>query len=246
MVTKNTSKGIKYTFEEIIEFLKAHENIKTVKTLKKHGGKDPIYGVKVSDLKIIVKNIKKDYELSKKLYETGISDAMYLAGLIADEKKMTKEDLNNWVKAAYWYYISDFTVAWVASESDFARELALEWIESDDEMISSAGWSTYASLLSIKEDKDLNMSEIMELLNKGKSSIHGAKNRTKISINNFIISVASYVKELYPIAVATANEVGKVETDRGDTSCKTPFAPDYIKHIAEMGRVGKKRKNARC
>jgi hypothetical protein len=101
-------------------------------------------------------------------------------------------------------------------------------------------------LISIKEDNELNMTEIVELLNKAKKSIHSSKNRTKVSMNNFIISVASYVKELYPIAVATANEVGKVEIDRGDTSCKTPFAPDYIKHVDEMGRVGKKRKNARC
>lgn len=246
MRSKKTDTIKKYSFEEIIEFLIAHESINTANILKKHGAKDPIYGVKVAELKIIVKNIKKDYELSKRLYATGISDAMYLAGLIADEKKMTKEDLNQWVGNAYWYMISDFAVAWVASESDFGRELALEWMESDNEMINSAGWATYASMISIKNDDELEIEEIIGLLNKAKSSIHSSKNRTKVSINNFVISVGAYVKELYPIALSTANEIGIVDVDRGDTSCKTPFAPEYIKHIESLGRVGKKRKQARC
>ena len=37
------------------------------------------------DLKKYQKRIKKDYQLSLDLYDSGVSDAMYLAGLIADE-----------------------------------------------------------------------------------------------------------------------------------------------------------------
>ena len=42
---------------------------------------------------MIQKKVKKDYQLAKDLYATGNADAMYLAGLIADEDKMTKKDL---------------------------------------------------------------------------------------------------------------------------------------------------------
>lgn len=58
-----------------------------------HGAKEPLYGVKTSDLQSIVKEIRKNYELSVKLYETGNYDAMYLAGLIADEWINSKKDL---------------------------------------------------------------------------------------------------------------------------------------------------------
>ena len=80
----------------------ANESIK--KVLVKHGAREPFFGVKVEDLKKIVKKVKTDYPLSLELYNTGNSDAMYLAGLIADPVKMTREDLNNWVEKAYWYY----------------------------------------------------------------------------------------------------------------------------------------------
>ena len=64
-----------------------------------------------------MKKIRKDYSLSLELYDTGNSDAMYLAGLIADENRMTREDLQKWVQEAYWYLISDYTVANIAAES---------------------------------------------------------------------------------------------------------------------------------
>src|SRR3954453_8959561 len=70
--------------QEIIDELKSLGNEATKRTLEKHGAREPFFGVKVEELKKIQKRIKKDYKLALELYDTGISDAMYLAGLIAD------------------------------------------------------------------------------------------------------------------------------------------------------------------
>lgn len=74
------------TAKEIMAELKAlgNENIK--KILLKHGVKEPFFGVKIEDMKPIQKKIKKDYALANELYLTGNADAMYLAGLIADDE----------------------------------------------------------------------------------------------------------------------------------------------------------------
>jgi 3-methyladenine DNA glycosylase AlkD len=124
------------TATEIIAELKSlgRESIK--KVLIKHGAREPFFGVKVEDLKKIQKRIKTNHPLALELYDSGISDAMYLAGLIADDVKMTKKDLQNWVEQAYWYMLSEYTVPWVAAGSKHGRELALEWIESDKERTS--------------------------------------------------------------------------------------------------------------
>jgi 3-methyladenine DNA glycosylase AlkD len=109
----------------VMAFLGEHGDERTKTTLMKHGAREPIFGVKVADLKKVVKQIKKDHLLSLELYKTGNSDAMYLAGLIADEKQITAELLEEWVDGAYWYYISEFTVPGVAADTLFGRELAL-------------------------------------------------------------------------------------------------------------------------
>ena len=81
------------------------------KILRNHGIKDPMFGVKIEELKKIQKRVKKDYKLALDLYDTGIYDAQYLAGLIADDVKMSKADLRNWAEAATSPNI-DFTLSY--------------------------------------------------------------------------------------------------------------------------------------
>ncbi|MDG2448340.1 MAG: DNA alkylation repair protein, partial [Saprospiraceae bacterium] len=90
------------TAKEILNQLEAYGNERTKTTLMKHGAQEPFFGVKIADLKKVLKKTKKNHKLSLELYKTGNSDAMYLAGLMADETQITKEQLNNWVENAYW------------------------------------------------------------------------------------------------------------------------------------------------
>lgn len=234
------------TAKEVLAELKKLGSESTKKTLMKHGAKEPFFGVKVGDLKVIQKKIKTDHALALELYASGNSDAMYLAGMIADPATFTKADLQKWMKAAYWYMLSCYTVPWVASESKFGRELALDWIDSDSEQIAAAGWSTYGCLLAIKPDSELDLGEVEKLLGRVKNEIGSAPNRAKYAMVMFVISVGGYVAPLLAKAKAVAKALGTVEVDVGDTSCKVPDAVEYIAKIEKMGRVGKKRKHAGC
>ena len=231
---------------EILNELSKLGNPNTKKILIKHGAKEPFYGVKVADLKKIQKRIKKDYKLSLELFDTGNSDAMYLAGLIADEDKITKKDLNKWAKNAYWYMLSEYTVAWIAAESRFGWELTLKWIQSENENIASAGWSTLSSLVAIKDDLELDISALKKLLDRVEKEIENSPNRVRYTMNGFVISVGAYVKSLTKSALSTAKKIGIVKVDMGGTACKVPKADEYINKIIKMDRVGKKKKMARC
>lgn len=234
------------TTQEIVKELKSFANDSIKKTLLKHGAKEPFYGVKVEDLKKIQKKIKKDYEIALELYDTGISDAMYLAGLIADDKKMTKANLNHWAKNAYWSMISEYTVPWVAAEGNYGHELALEWIESNKENIASSGWATYSNLLALTPDEKINKKEIKSLLKRIEKEIHKAPNRVKQTMNGFVIAVGGNVPELTDLAIATGKAIGPVTVDMGGTACQTPYSPEYIDKIKKRGSIGKKKKTVKC
>jgi len=224
--------------------LMGNENIK--KVFLKHGAREPFFGVKVEDLKEIVKKVKTNYQLSLELFDTGNSDAMYLAGLIADPRKMSRENLEDWAEKAYWHMLSEFTVAWVASESPFGTELALKWIDSGKENVASTGWSTLASIATLKADEELDSDLFSKLLIRVSGTIHIEKNRVRHSMNNFVISVGGYCKHLSAEAIRTASLIGKVKVDMGGTACKVPFAPEYIHKMLQRNPSGKKRKSARC
>lgn len=107
--------------------------------LHNHGVQEPFFGVKIGDMKKIQERIKVAYQLALDLYATGNYDAMYLASLIADDAKMTKNDLNRWVKSAHGAALASATVPWVDAGSKHGYEIALEWIESENENVAVAG-----------------------------------------------------------------------------------------------------------
>lgn len=234
------------TKDEVMKELEAFGDEGTKKILINHGAKEPFFGVKVQDLKKLVKKIKKDHELSLELYETGNSDAMYLAGLIADESKISKKDLDNWVKKAYWYMLSEFTVPWVAADSPHGFDLGLKWIESKTEGIAAAGWATLASWTGVTADEDLDLSKLEKLLDHVGKEIHEAPNRVRYVMNGFVIAMGGNVAELTEKAKEIGEKIGKVSVSMGKTSCKVPLATDYIKKMVDKNRIGKKRKSARC
>ena len=232
--------------KEILKQLEEFGDASTKKTLMKHGAKEPFFGVKVADLKKILKKTKKNHELSLELYETGNTDAMYLAGLMADETKITKKQLEDWADKAYWYYLSEYAVPWVAAETDFGFELGLEWIKSKEERIASAGWATLASYAGVNKDENLDIKTYSKLLDTIGKDIHKADNRVRYTMNGFVIAVGSYIEALTEKSKEIAEKIGKVNVEMGGTACKVPLAKDYIQKIIDKGRVGKKRKSARC
>lgn len=234
------------TVQEVMKTLEGFGDERTKNTLIKHGAKEPFFGVKVADLKKILKKTKKNHELSLALYETGNTDAMYLAGLMADENQISEVQLNDWADKAYWYYLSEFAVAWVAAETPFGFELGLKWIKSDEERIAAAGWSTLASYAGVNPDEKIDINAYSNLLDQVASDIGGAQNRVKYVMNGFIIAVGSYIEALTDKSITVANQVGKVEVQMGGTACKVPLAKDYIKKVMDRGSIGKKRKTARC
>jgi 3-methyladenine DNA glycosylase AlkD len=234
------------TAKEILEEIKPLGSDNYKRVIFNHGIKEPCFGVKISDLQKIVKRIKKDYQLALDLYDTGIYDAMYLAGLIADDARMTKKNLQHWVTKANCRPLCGTTVAWVAAGSAHGWELGLEWIGSKPPLLVVAGWATLGSLVSIKDDSQLDLAAVKRLLQRVQKTIHQAPDVVRYQMNSFVIAVGSYVQSLSDTAIQTAEKIGPVMADLGNNSCQVPFAPDYIRKVQKRGTLGKKRKTAKC
>jgi 3-methyladenine DNA glycosylase AlkD len=236
------------TVASVMSELKKKGTEQNRKIYARHGmAPDRLYGVSIADLKGIAKTIRGEQDLACALFETGTMEAMYLAGMVADGAKLETVILKKWAqKAADLQMISEYTVPWLAVEHPGARELALEWMNSKEPHIAASGWCTYAGLLSLKPDDQLDLKEIESLLARVLKDIGSAPNRVKYNMNNFVICVGAYVKPLLKQAKAVARELGHVKVDMGETECKVPLATAYIEKIEKAGKIGKKRKTMRC
>jgi len=231
---------------DILKKLKEAGNAGTARILMKHGAKNPCYGVKVDELKKIQKQVKTDHDLAMELFNSGVFDAMYLAGLVMDGATMSKKELQAWADTNYGSSISSYTVPWVASENKAGIELALKWIESDKEFVVVSGWSALSSIVSVRQDEELDLNQLKSLIDRVVKGIHTSPNKVKQAMNNFVISTGCYVAPLTEDALKAAGKIGKITVDVGDTDCKIPAATEYINKLKAKGGIGKKRKTAKC
>lgn len=233
--------------QEILDELQAMGSEKYKNLLmRNHGVQEPCFGVKIGDMKTIQKRIKKDYQLALDLYDTGNYDAMYLAGLIADDARMTPKNLQHWAEKAYGGALPGTTVATVAAGSPHGWEMALQWIESPTPRIAVAGWSTLSCLVALKADPELDLPKFKQLIIHIQQSIHETSDAVRYAMNGFIISVGCYVQSLTEFALQAGEQIGTITADLGNNQCQTPFAPDYIRKVQERGTIGKKRKTVKC
>lgn len=235
------------TAQQILDELKPLGKASYKKVLvNNHGVKEPCFGVAISELKKIQKRIKNDYQLALDLYDTGNYDAMYLAGLIADDARMTKKDLQRWVEKAYAGSLPGTTVPSVAAGSAHGPDMARKWIESPKPLIASAGWATWSALVSVKPDAELDIAELRALLQRVLKTIHQSPDAVRYHMNAFVIALGSFVTALTDDALKAGEKIGPVTANLGNNSCQIPYIQAYIQKVKEHGSLGKKRKSAKC
>ena len=214
--------------------------------MNNHGVSEPCFGVKIGDMKSIVKRIKVDHALALGLYDTGNYDAMYLAGLIAEDAKMTKRDLQKWANNARGGSLAGYTIAWTASGSRYGWELGLRWIESKKEHVACSGWNTLSCLMALKQDDELDLEKIRSLIQEIEKDIHETPDLIRYAKNHFLISAGCGVAPLTEEVLAIAKRIGLVSANLGNNQCQIPSITEYIKKIEKRGLIGRKRKNVKC
>ena len=103
-----------------------------------------------------------------------------------------------------------------------------------------------SSLVALKDDDSLDMPRLKQLLQRVADELTQAPDTVRYQMNQFLISVGCYVKELTETALRIGEALGKVEADLGNNQCQIPYAPDYIRKVQKRGTIGKKRKTVKC
>lgn len=234
------------TLETVMDRLEDLGTEQTKRIFMNHGATEPLFGVKIGDMKVLLKEIKKDHDLGLELFDTGNYDACYLSQYLVKPKKMTKESLDAWLEQAHGYMIVEYVVARVTAESDYAMDCIKEWITHENPKYRSAGYAAYASYISIKKDEELDLDHIYKTMENVTKCIHDEEDRVKYTMNNFIICAGSYISSLTDTALMQSEAIGKVSVYMGKTSCKVPSIHESILKVQQKNRIGKKRKRAIC
>ncbi len=193
---------------------------------RRHGAGENQFGVSMSSLKALQKQIKTDQQLAEQLWQTGNQDARNLATLIGDPKQVTAVQLDAWVESTEYYWLIDLLTRHLVSKSPLARDRAEAWNASSRDNTARAGWNLIAEIA--MSDRDLPDSYFEPLIDEIERDIHAKPNRTRFSMNSALIAIGLRSEALRAKAEAAARRIGRVEVDHGDTGCVTPDAIPYI------------------
>lgn len=224
-------------FAAVVRELEKAGTAQTRKTFARHGIGPNMYGVLFGDLRKLAKKIGVDQRLAEQLWKTGNHDCRMLATMIFDPDAIKKSTLNQWAKAGESRCCQVLALAVAATPH--AVELSSKWCASKNENENCAGWSTIAALaVGAGEDDELDVlfAACLEAI---EANLQSSPNFTKYVMNSALIAIGGRNPQLKKLALAAAKQIGKVEVDHGDTSCKTPEAAPYIAKI-----WAKKKKNS--
>ena len=163
-------------------------------------------GTPVTQLRLLAKHLSRpDQPLADALWQTGVHEARILAAMVADPARMTRSQLNTWVKDLNSWDICDACCTHLFSKVKNPLQLAERWIKNEDEFTRRAGFATLCAL-SVPRAKtsDEALCHFLPLI-----KIHASDPRPMVhkAVNWALRNIGKKNPRLTPHAINCANDI---------------------------------------
>ena len=215
------------TLEEALGQLEALGTEQMRKFNAKHGVGENQFGVKMGDIRSVAKKIKTDHELALQLWKTGNIDARFLAILILNPKKLSKEELEEMVKSERFTHVADWLYSNVIKNYPEHESLREGWMNSEDRMCARAGWSLTSGCVSRNRD----VLDVPALLDRIESEMPNAAPEVQWTMNSCLAQIGIQIPEYRARALTIGERLGIYRDFPVSKGCTSPFAPIWINEM---------------
>ncbi len=195
----------------ILKRLKSEEDPECVKHMARYGmNPKNSYGISITFLKAMAKEIETDHELALHLWRSGIRDARLLATMVADPELVTEEQMENWVADFDSWDVCDQCCANLFDKTGFAYAKAHEWSERNEEFVKRAGFVLMAALaVHDKKAPDRKIEQFFPVI---KREALDDRNYVKKAVNWALRQVGKRNLEMNKRAIVVAREIHKLDS----------------------------------
>jgi len=218
---------------EVLSLLKDNQNQRGIEHWNRQTaeqGNLKSYGIGLTQLRKLAKQIGRDHKLALQLWSSNYYDAKILALLIDEPKKVTREQAERQVEElnagmlSHVFSCCDATLA----KTTFAFELAIDWMESKDAIRRRCGFGLLYEL-SKKKVKGMDDDYLMQRIDHIRENIHDEDMWVREAMNTALMGVGKRNQALNRAAIKAAREIGPVDIDYGDDNRCEPL--DVLKHL---------------
>ena len=218
------------TKTKVVALLKENRNERGIAHWKKKPRTLKSFGIGLTQLRKLAKQIGRDHKLALQLWKSDIYDAKVIGLLIDDPKQVTREQAEEQVEElnagllSHVFASCDATLA----KTPFAFDLACEWMNSKDHVRRRCGYALLYEL-SKKNVKGMDDEFLLERIDHIQESIHGEEMWVRESMSGALMGIGKRNKKLNKAAIRAAKAIGPVDIDYGDDNSCEPV--DVLKHL---------------
>ncbi len=216
------------TKAQVLALLKENRNELGMAHWKKKPRTLKSFGIGLTQLRKLAKQIGRDHRLAQQLWKSDIYDAKIIGLLIDDPKQVTREQAEEQVEEldadmlAHVFASCDATLA----KTPFAFELARDWMESEDEIRRQCGYSLLYEL-SRKNPKGMDDAYLLDRIDHIRHTIDGEETWVRAAMGGALMGIGKRNQKLNKAAIRAAKAIGQI--DYGDDSSCEPL--DVLKHL---------------
>lgn len=171
---------------------------------------DQRMGVSVPDMRKVAKEIGKDHQLALELWDTGIPEAMIVAGMVAEPDKLTESQMEDWVVDINSWDICDQVCMNLFEKSAYVEQKIYEWSEREEEFVKRTAFALIACLA--WHDKDANDQAFTKYFPVIKNGSMDDRNFVKKAVNWALRNIGKRNIELNQAALQVAREIQAVDS----------------------------------
>ena len=221
------------TKAQVVALVKDHKNERGIANWKKLGvkaGKLKSFGVGLTQLRKLAKQVGRDHKLAQQLWKSDVYDLRVLGLLIDEPKQMSREQAEEQVEEldagmlTHVFSSCDATLA----KTPFAFDLARDWMDSKDHIRRRCGYCLLYEMAK-KNIKAMDDDYLLGRIDHIRDAIHDEEMWVREAMNGALMGIGKRNKKLNKAAIRAAKAIGPVDVDYGDdNSCE---ALDVLKHL---------------
>lgn len=224
----------KMTKAQVVSLLKEHTNERGIEHWKKRGQKGTklkSFGIGLTQLRKLAKQVGRDHKLAHQLWKSDIYDAKIIGLLIDDPQQISRDQAEDQVEnlqggmLTHVFASCDATLA----KTPFAFELAVDWMDSKDPVRRQCAYSLIYELSKKKRVEGMDDSFLLERIQFIQATIHDEEMWVREAMNTALMGIGKRNKKLNKAAIKAVKAIGPVDIDYGDDNSCEPL--DVYKHL---------------
>lgn len=197
--------------DALIAEMRRHANPRNIAGMARYGIRtDRALGVSIPALRVMARAHRRDHDLARALWDSGIHEARILATLVDDPDRVTAAQMDAWSRDIDSWDICDQLCNNLFRKTRHARARALRWSRRKPEFVRRAGYVLMATLaVHDKAATDADFEPFFDAIRRGATD---DRNFVKKAVNWALRQIGKRNPALRRRAIARARDLARTES----------------------------------